>query len=214
MVNWWNELSSLQQMFTYFAIPATLILIVQIILFIIGLSGGEGDADVSHSDIDSDGLGADDSEPGGDITESSDLAEVRLLTFRSIVAFFAVGGWTGVVLGGLDLSLPAVVLISLLAGWAALYFVTWSIRMALRLQHSGNIQIANAIGKVGEVYITIPAANKGYGKVNVIVQERFCEFEAATSADRDLKTGESVFVTGVTEDNILTVIPNDEVSTG
>ena len=214
MVNWWNELSSLQQMFTYFAIPATLILIVQIILFIIGLSGGEGDADVSHSDIDSDGLGADDSEPGGDITESSDLAEVRLLTFRSIVAFFAVGGWTGVVLGGLDLSLPAVVLISLLAGWAALYFVTWSIRMALRLQHSGNIQIANAIGKVGEVYITIPAANKGYGKVNVIVQERFCEFEAATSADRDLKTGESVFVTGITEDNVLTVIPNDEVSTG
>ena len=108
MVNWWNELSSLQQMFTYFAFPATLILIVQIILFIIGLSGGEGDADVSHSDIDSDGLGADDSEPGGDITESSDLAEVRLLTFRSIVAFFAVGGWTGVVMAGLDRTLTAV----------------------------------------------------------------------------------------------------------
>ena len=213
MLNWWNELSSLQQVFTYFAIPATLILIIQIILFIIGLSDGDGDTDVSHSDIDSDGLEADD-EPGGDITESSDMAEVRLLTFRSIVAFFAVGGWTGVVLGGLDLPLPAVVMISLLAGWAALYFVSWSIRMALRLQHSGNIQIANAIGKVGEVYITIPAANKGYGKVNVIVQERFCEFEAATSADRDLKTGESVFVTGITEDNVLTVIPNDDVSTG
>ena len=40
----------------------------QIILFIIGLSDGDGDTDVSHSDIDSDGLEADD-EPGGDITE-------------------------------------------------------------------------------------------------------------------------------------------------
>jgi uncharacterized protein (DUF58 family) len=110
------------------------------------------------------------------------------------------------------LSLPAVVILSIMAGWAALYFVTWSIRIALRLQHIGNIQVSNAIGKVGEVYITVPAENKGRGKVNVVVQERFFEFEATTSAERDLKTGESVFVTGITEDNALIVIPNDEIN--
>ncbi|HOK43609.1 MAG TPA: hypothetical protein PLD49_08085 [Thermoclostridium caenicola] len=213
MVDWWNGLSTLQQLFACFAIPATLVLVIQIILFIIGLSDGDGDADVSHDVADGDGAGADAADHVGDLTHSHDVAEVRLFTLRSIVAFFAVGGWTGVVLAGLELPLPAVIVFALMAGWAALYFVTWSIRMALRLQYSGNIDVSNAIGKVGEVYMTIPAANRGYGKINVMVQERFCEFEATTSADRDLKTGESVFVTGITEDNVLTVIPNDEVST-
>ena len=244
MLDWWSGLNLLQQVFTCFAIPATLVLIIQIILFIIGLSGGNGDADVSHGDMDSDGFDVGDAVSDGDtggfgeaadahdfdavndsaVVHGSDAAhdshaahdstEVKLLTLRSIVAFFAVGGWTGVVLGGMDLSLPAVVMLSLMAGWAALYFVTWSIRIALRLQYSGNIQMGNAIGQVGEVYITIPAANRGRGKVNVIVQERLCEFEATTSADRDMKTGESVFVTGITEDNALIVIPNDEVTAG
>ncbi|NLW02228.1 MAG: hypothetical protein GX027_03060 [Clostridiaceae bacterium] len=223
MVNWWNGLNLLQQVFTCFAIPATLVLIIQIILFIIGLSGGDGDTDVSHGEIDGDGLDLGDSADGdtagiseaADVDDSAiiyDSAEVKLLTLRSIVAFFAVGGWTGVVLGGMNLSLPAVVILSIMAGWAALYFVTWSIRIALRLQHIGNIQVSNAIGKVGEVYITVPAENKGRGKVNVVVQERFFEFEATTSAERDLKTGESVFVTGITEDNALIVIPNDEIN--
>ena len=147
-----------------------------------------------------------------DVDDSANLCLPKPITLRSIVAFFAVGGWTGVVLGGMNLSLPAVVILSIMAGWAALYFVTWSIRIALRLQHIGNIQVSNAIGKVGEVYITVPAENKGRGKVNVVVQERFFEFEATTSAERDLKTGESVFVTGITEDNALIVIPNDEIN--
>jgi len=226
MVNWWNGLNLLQQVFTCFAIPATLVLIIQVILFIIGMSGGNGDA--TQGEIDADGLdgadsadidsagidaaGAGEAADTHDPTVVHDTAEVKLLTLRSIVAFFAVGGWTGVVLGGMDLSLPAVVLLSVMAGWAALYFVTWSIRIALRLQYSGTIRISNAIGKIGEVYIPIPAENRGRGKVSVIVQDRLCEFEAATSADRDLKTGESVLVTGITEDNALIVVPNDEIT--
>lgn len=214
MTEWWNGLNYLQQVFTCFAIPATVVLFIQIVLFFIGLPGGEGDADAADGGADGDGIGTDGTEPGADDSDSSDAAEVRLFTLRSVVAFFAVGGWTGVVLGGMDFSASAVVILSIMAGWTALYFVTWAIRMALRLQYSGNIQVSNAIGKVGEVYIPIPAANKGRGKVNVIVQERLCEFEAVTSADRDLKTGESVFITGVTDDNVLTVIPNDEVMVG
>jgi hypothetical protein len=228
MADWWNGLNYLQQIFACFAIPTTVVLIIQIVLFIIGLSFGESDADVSHgADSDGfDGLDAHDADAGADMADYADTAdhadihghdghndatEVRLFTLRSVVAFFAVGGWTGVVLAGSNFSLPAVVILSLMAGWAALYFVTWAIRMALRLQYSGNLQISNAIGKVGEVYIPIPAANKGRGKVNVVVQERFCEFEATTSAGRELKTGEQVFITGVAEDNVLTVIPNDEI---
>jgi len=43
------------------------------------------------------------------------------------------------------------------------------------------------------------------GKVNVTVQERFCEFDAVTEEDESIKTGEAVYVTDVRPGNILVV---------
>ena len=57
MTEWWEALSSLGRVFACIAIPATLVLLIQTILSIIGLSGSDGDADVPDGGIDIDGDG-------------------------------------------------------------------------------------------------------------------------------------------------------------
>jgi hypothetical protein len=69
--------------------------------------------------------------------------------------------------------------------------------MARNLQDSGNINIKNAIGKKGTVYIPIPKNGEGHGKISILLQERLIEVNAVTQSDRVLKTGESVVVVGL-----------------
>ncbi len=53
------------------------------------------------------------------------------------------------------------------------------------------------------MYLTIPAG--GQGKVSIILQERFSEFDAVSQNGETLKTGTEVTVIGLTEDNRLIV---------
>jgi len=234
-MSWWNEMTAMQQVFAYIALPATIIMVLQFVLSLFGLIEG-GDAD---------GLdGAEDFADGGaDIADIADFDDVipgdipgdepqdfveshladtphghedgagpgtdslRLFTLRGIIGFFAIGGWTGVVALEWGIPIPGAVLLSLLAGWLALYFVAWTIRFVLRMQQSGNIDLQNAIGVQGEVYIPIPPMKSGTGKVNVIIQDRLTEVDAVTDAERTLRTGEKITVMGVESEGVLLVVP-------
>ncbi|MBQ7932475.1 MAG: hypothetical protein IJ334_15870, partial [Clostridia bacterium] len=69
------------------------------------------------------------------------------------------------------------------------------------------LDLGYAIGKVGTVYIPIPAEMKGSGKINLTMQERFIEVDAMTPADRKLATGESVRVVATNENGMVVVEP-------
>lgn len=209
MVAWWNDLSFLQQVFGIVAIPSTLILIIQVILFIVGFADHDGNVDVAHHDFQVHDLHPSDPHDLDQTLNHGETEAIKLFTLRSVIAFFSVGGWTGLVLGGMKMPVPAIIILALLAGFGALYFVAWSVKMAFRMQASGNIQLENAVGTVGDVYLTIPASGKGQGKVNVIVQERLCELEATTPVSRDIKTGESIVIIGVSHDGVV-VMPHEE----
>lgn len=228
-MNWWNELTGLQQFFASIAIPTTLVMVVQLVLLIFGLSHGDGaDGADAHADLHIHDGGHDicdghshdvpghlhDSTDhhGGDGHE--DMNGLKLLTLRGVIAFLSIGGWMGVAAISWGMPAPAVFILAFCAGFLALYFVAWTLRAALRLQQSGNIIPDNAIGREGEVYIPIPAAKAGKGKVSVIVQERLCEFDAVTEAQRVLKTGESIIVTGVKTEGELIVEPKDNTREG
>ena len=75
------------------------------------------------------------------------------------------------------------------------------------LQGSGNLQIENTVGKTAEVYLTVPAARSGAGKVNVYVQERYAEMEAVTDSAAPLKTGERVKIVGTMGEGTVVVAP-------
>lgn len=211
MIDWWNSLQTVQQIFALFAIPSTLLLLIQTIMLLVGFGNDsdtdtnvDTDADVAD-DLDLDGDGIPDSAESSDIVTGDD--GLSLFTVRGILSMLCITGWTGVAL--LETSLPswAAIAIAIGCGLVTLFLIAYLMRAASKLQSNGVIDVDNCIGKVAQVYIPIPAAGEGSGKVNITVQEKFCEFSAITSSATQLRTGSYVRVTGVSEAGVLVVEP-------
>ena len=60
---------------------------------------------------------------------------------------------------------------------------------------------------MAQVYIPVPAGGSGSGKVTITLQDKFCEYAAITTSDRELKTGNYVRVVAVSESGVLVVEP-------
>jgi hypothetical protein len=74
-----------------------------------------------------------------------------------------------------------------------------------KLNDSGTLDFKNAIGAVGEVYLTIGAKRSTIGKAHVKIQGALRELEALSDAETDLKSGSVIKVTNVTDNGILIV---------
>jgi membrane protein implicated in regulation of membrane protease activity len=191
MINWWNELDLIQQIFALIALPSTVLIVIQTVLLLIGI-GGESDTDVDVDDVD-----------GIDLPDDG----LAIFSVRGILSMLCITGWVAVAL--LETSLPAGVsiAIAIACGIATLIGMAYLMRAVNKLQSSGNIDIGNCIGKIGEVYIPIPSSGNGSGKVNLTVQEKFSEFTAITTSGEQLKTGAFVRVVAVSEAGVLVVEP-------
>jgi hypothetical protein len=194
MITWWNELLLIQQIFALIALPSTVLIIIQTVLLLIGI-GGESDTDVDVDDVD-----------GIDLPDDG----LAIFSVRGILSMLCITGWVAVAL--LETSLPAGVSIgiAIACGIATLIGMAFLMRAINKLQSSGNIDVGNCIGKIAEVYIPVPAAGSGSGKVNLTVQEKFSEFTAITTAGEQLKTGSYVRVVAVNEAGVLVVEPIDK----
>ena len=191
MIQWFEELTTLQKIFAYIAIPSTVILVIQSLLLIFGIGDGDGDADMDTSvDIDS-------TETGGD--------GLALFSIRGIIAMLCIGGWSGIVLLDTGMNKVLAIIIAVALGIAALFGMAYLMKLMTKLQSSGNIVIENAIGKVGQVYIPIPASLKGSGKISITVQDKFTEFSAVTNDTVEIKTGEPVRVVATDDTGMLVV---------
>lgn len=200
MIDLWNDLDVMQQIFYLIAIPSTIVLFLQTLLLLFGL-GADHDVD---GDI---GLDTD----GGDISSDYEFQSaadhaggLRVFTVRGIVAFLAIFGWTGVAALDMGAEPPIAFVAAFIAGTLALLIVVVIIRSSMKLQQSGNLDLQNAIGQIGEVYLTIPKG--GRGKITLIIQERYIEMDAICP-NRTVKYGEQVKVTGITNNNTLIVTP-------
>ena len=194
MINWWNELDLIQPIFALIALPSTVLIIIQTVLLLIGI-GGESDTDVDVDDVD-----------GIDLPDDG----LAIFSIRGILSMLCITGWVAVAL--LETTLPAGVsiAIAIVCGIVTLIGMAYLMRAVNRLQSSGNIDVGNCIGKIGEVYIPVPAAGAGSGKINLTVQEKFCEFTAITTSSDQLKTGSYVRVVAVNEAGVLVVEPIDK----
>lgn len=194
MINWWNELLLIQQIFALIALPSTLLIVIQTVLMLIGIGGDSGaDADVDIDDgieVPDDGL--------------------AIFSVRGVTSMLCITGWVAVAL--LETSLPqgVSIAIAIACGVATLIGMAYLMRAVYRLQSSGNIDIENCVGKIGEVYIPIPSTGNGSGKINLTVQEKFSEFTAITTSGEQLKTGAFVRVVAVSPSGVLVVEPIDK----
>lgn len=216
MTSWWNELTALEQAFYYCAIPSTIILVIQTIAAILGIGHDDFDVDFDgdvnvpdHIDIHGHLVDMGDTSAhavGVDAVESA--SSLKFFSIRGIVAFFSLFGWVGVVLAN-DLNPVLVFFIAALCGLAGMLVIALMFYFVSRLQQSGNINIRNAVGSKGTVYLTIPPKQSGKGKIQVTVQDRYTEVDAVTNSFKPLATGTAIRVVDVIDLNTLLVEKQD-----
>ncbi|MBE6904445.1 MAG: NfeD-like protein [Ruminococcaceae bacterium] len=210
MLTWWNSLSLVAQIFACIAVPATLVLIVQTILMLIGIGAETADGDgfslgedIADADTDTDGVFSHDV-PDGDI-DPSGLEALRLFTVRGIISFLVVFGWVGYGMESAGVKLWITIPVALVCGFAMMSMIALLMRSVMKLRNDGNLDNRNAVGVSGKVYLTVPANRKGEGKVNVMLQGSFVERDAVTDENEDIPTGREVVVTGLSGQTALVV---------
>ncbi len=211
---WWDALDLLGKIFALIAIPSTLILIVQTILMFIGLGSDAADADVGAdiSDDIPDGVSGEgifgDDLPGGtdiDSIEMNNEPGLKILSFRTVIAFLAVFGWVGLEMQQQGIGAIVTIAVSILSGIAIMLIMAFLIRELFRLQSSGNYDIKNAIGSSGTAYIPIPSSRNGRGKVTITFQNTTHELEAVTDDSNDIPSYAEVLVVGISGKDTLIV---------
>jgi len=170
-----------------------------------GDMGGVLDGDMSGAlDTDFDG----DTSSGGDITDKDISAGsgfgLKLLSLRSILAFITIGAWMCYTLCYF-LDWYFAILIAVACGFAAACGMAGALIGIEKMQDNGTLDANNAVGKIGTVYLTVPPHRSGQGKINVLVQERYAEYEAVTDSDEPIPTGSEIKITGHIGANVLLV---------
>ena len=162
---------------------------VFLIIFIVTFIGG-GDVDMD-TDIDLEG------HDGG--------AGFQFFTFKNLVAFFTIFGWTGVICLDNGLAQWPTIGISFVAGLIMMALTSLLFFQMAKLAESGTLRIESAIGQIGEVYLPIGANRTKIGKIQIKVQGSLRELEAITDEDEDLPTMTIVQVKEVVSTEILLV---------
>ena len=210
MIDWWNSLGLALQVFYCIAIPATLILVIQTILSFFGF-GEDADADVD-TDVDAD-VAPDDLPSEGvfgengisEVESDFDADGLRLFTLRGIIAFFTVFGWVGVTMLEAGVALLITLPVALISGFAIMLLLAILMKIMMKLRNDGNLDIRNAVGASGKVYLTIPPARSGSGKVQILLQGSLVEREAVTDEEEAIPTGSEIVVLSVSSGTDLVV---------
>ena len=88
----------------------------------------------------------------------------------------------------------------------ALWVVARMMRGLAALQSDGNVDLGNAVGHTGSVYLRVPAHGQGHGRVLLTVQGRTVECRAISRA-HEIATGVEVRVLERTDGDLLVVEP-------
>lgn len=184
----WSEVGIFEQVFWVITIPAT---VVFLILLALTIFGSDADVDVD-TDVD------------GDISDG-DSIPFQFLSLKNIVAFFAVFGWSGI--GFINAGLPSwlVILLAFICGILMMLLMASLFYFMSKLAESGTLNMKNAVGKLGEVYLVVPGNRAGIGKVQLNVQGSLRTLDAITDDAENISTSSIIEVLEVIDDQILLV---------
>lgn len=188
----------METVYFYSAVVGGAFLVIQTLLLVFAGAGG---GDLDHLDVDP-----------TDVTDSHGLehatdaqnAFLKVLSLKTLVGFATFFGLTGLGGGAAGWTHTGTLVAAILAGLLAVYLVAWLMSALHRLQSSGNLNLRNAIGKHGKVYLRVPAQRGGTGRVTLAVQGRVVECKAIT-AGPEIPTGAPVTVVGVDAADTLEV---------
>ncbi len=193
IVTWWAGLSLMMKILWTVTLVASVLFVIQSILTFIG---ADADADFD-TDIDT---GMD----GGDLSNIEGGS--NLYTFRNFVNFCLGFGWSAILLQDSIPSTALLILVSALIGVALVAAVMYLFKWLSSMQQSGNINVQKqAAGCEGKVYLPIPAARGGAGKVQITIAGSVREYDALTESEEALKTGTPIRVVDALDANTVLV---------
>ena len=213
------SMSGLEKLFLACALFGGILFVIRMVLLFIGGSadidtdvdiGGDvdfgGDVDIDMDvdvDVDAD-VGVEADVGDGEVALQDSTASFRLLTFQGLTGFFMMFGLVGLALTRqTKVSEPWAIAGALIWGLLTLWVIAKMFQFMKNLQSSGTIDMRNAVGQEGTVYLTIPSG--GTGKAQVAIQDRLRVLDAVTQDGEKLKTGEPIRVVRVKGDNVLIV---------
>jgi hypothetical protein len=184
MAEWFLNLEFLPKVYWLVAIIGSLIFSV---VMLMAFAGGDAD-DIGDMDTDIDGG-----------------AGFHFISFKNLIGFFTIFGWSGIACIDAGLSKPLTVILSIVCGLIMMTIMASLFYFISKLTDSGTLNYKNAIDAVGEVYLTIGADRSKIGKVTVSVQGTMRELDALTDSFTELKSGTIIKVIDVTSNGILIV---------
>ncbi len=186
---WYNGLSETMRIFWICGAVSTLVFLVQFVMTFIGI--GDADADFDFS---------------GEAGDTMDFGGVMsLFSVRNIVNFFMGFGWGGVCIGNYTDNKLILYIGATIIGliFVAIFFLL--VKQILKLENNGNINMNDCIGKVCNVYLRIPAAKSGKGKVQMSINGTIIEWDAVTDDAETISTGSQVKVVALVGESTLLV---------
>lgn len=161
-MGWWNEITTLNQWFYGAALFFSVFFLWQLVMTLMGLTGGEDvdtDAD-AHVDVD-------DIEADSDSDAADTLGAFKLLSVRSILAFCMLFSWAGSLYLNKGETTVTAISYALLWGLIGMVLVASLFYFMRKLTETGNPRLSTSVGSPGSVYINIPP--DGIGEVRVTV---------------------------------------------
>lgn len=177
------------------AVVGGTLLVVQTVLVLLGVGAGEDIAGGEAGSLE-----------GGDVGHvGEDLAFFKWLSVKTVVACLTFFGLAGLAAEHGGMSPWASLGLAVAAGTAAIVVVAFVMTSLAKLQSRGNVRLENAVGRSARVYLRVPGARQGVGKVTVAVQGRSVEVAASTGGP-EIPTGAQVRVLAADGD-VLDVAP-------
>lgn len=187
MEQWYQSLSLFENIYWLVALISSAIFVVLIVMTLFG-----GDADDLGGDVDAE-------------IEADTGIGFQFLSFKNLIGFLTIFGWSGIASMDGGLSATLTVIISFICGFLMMTAMAALFYYLAKLQSSGTLKLKNALNQVGEVYLTIGANRSKIGKVSINVQGTLRELDALTDEPKDLNQTDVVRVKNVTDNGILIV---------
>ncbi len=203
MEAWWEGLTFLNKAFAISALAFSAALLVQIVMMLLGMEAG------SHADVDGAGFHDIHDVHGPDADHAAIGVAFTFVSIRSLIAFGTLFSWAGTLYlaGGIHAILA--IAYSFLWGLGGMFAVSVLLYYLVRMQETGNLDLWNAIGETGTVYMNIPA--DGAGKVRVKVDKTLCFVNAQSKTGAPVLAGTGVKVVGVIDPRTIEVEPLDRL---
>ena len=193
MIEYWTHLTPTMKTFVGLGAISSVVLTLQMILAMFG-----GDMDGLDADM--------------DIPDVGEGGASGILSIRTIGAFFTGFGWSGAAMLQAGYGTGAATFVGVVVGSIFMALIFYLMAYLHSLRQEGTINYANAVGKIGSVYLPVPPHRKGLGQIEVLVQGRLKIVQAITDNDKKIGNRVAVRVTELVDEQTILVEPLENES--